>query len=540
MKVKVVKTQFSFIKVLITKIIYLMRMMRVSDGDVLLYSNNNRVTFVVFVAALLANRTLCVVTEGNHAYSTIMNNDIGTVLYNGILHFLFSSREMHAVDSIMRIDTFGLFSKNATDFEWLSIRHANVSTYKYYSALRNQSFKDEREALENNFKFINDQQKGGLVLKQGATSINYETSNILEMLEVVNSEFKEEQHLFTDVFDVPFNQAFIYQLYFFLRGDLVNLGGESPYLFSSHRKVKKLLFLTNDLFQAIWHRNWKSKVYSRFNRFLMRWKLTKWITRFTYQAIIGIKSKDEYVIINPDRALDREKFLDQARTKVSIIFGTPADANTLAINRYDDKQLKIASNSFRIMDANKSINIKLDNLNQLYIGGTRIPSNVKTKLAIQSKSKTDKYYFYDVYCELHNDVLTIKANSEDIYYDIEGCRAIDTGTRKRSLMALPYIKQVDVLKIVEDVVVVVDFDKEFIKSEFERPTLLGVLSHLNQEIDELNLLYTESEQIKYTVVSKEFFDEFDRVQGIITKKNFIEYLNQQPSNYLLDHARVAL
>jgi len=540
MKVKVVKTQFSFIKILITKIIYLMRMMRVSEGDVLLYSSNIRVTFITFLAALLANRTLYVVTEAKDAYSTIMNEHIGTVLYNDVNVFRFSHREMHAVDSIMRINTHRLFNKKAHDFDWLSIKHVHTEVYKYYSALHNQSFKDEREAFADNFKYINDQQKGGLVIKQGSVDIEYKTSNILEMLEVVASEFEGEPHLYTDVFDVPFKQAFIYQLYFFLRGDLVNLGGGDRYLLTSHKRVKKLLFLTNDLFQEIWHRNWKNRVYSRFNIGLMRWKLTKWITGFTYQAIIGIKSRDEYVIINPDRAQDREKVLDRARTKVSVIFGTPADANTLAINRYDDKELKIATSSFRIMDANQSIDIKLDNLNQLYLGGTRIPTGIKNKKAIQSKSKIDKYYLHEVYCKLVDDILIIKANSEDIYYNMEGRIAVDTGTRKRSLSALPYIKRVEVLKMGEGIVSVVELDTEFIKLNFETPTLLEVLRHLDQQIDELNLLYAESDQIKHIVVSREFFDEFDRVKHVITKKNFIEYLNQQPSNYLLHHAQVAL
>ena len=92
-------------------------------------------------------------------------------------------------------------------------------------------------------------------------------------------------------------------------------------------------------------------------------------------------------------------------------------------------------------------------------------------------------------------------------------------------MSLPFIKNADIIKIGTEIKLIVELDKPFIKKTFEHPNYTSVWTILQQKVQEINNLFSDSEKIHRTVISEEFFKEFDSVKHIISKKNFIEYLN---------------
>jgi len=241
-----------------------------------------------------------------------------------------------------------------------------------------------------------------------------------------------------------------------------------------------------------------------------------------------VNPKAELILFNHDRSLDASAFLDKTHTKVSTIFGTPADGYTLSINRYDDKKLKIIDNSFRIMGS--QIKIEKDAINRLYISGERISNSMKTKPAIQSKDQNDLFHVDDHYCDINGEILTIKADSEDLYFYNEGNIAVDIGTKRRSLMAIPFLRRVDVIKYRGKFICIVELDKKFIKERLEVPKQLFAINILREKVNEINSYFDNSERISRIIVQRKFFEEYDRTSHIISKKNYIEYLDQLPFN----------
>lgn len=532
MNLRVLTHTYPHVKNLITKIIYLTRLIMIPEGDIILYTKSNKLKFVIFVATLLSNKCLYIVSSLEEIVKTYTENRIGILFTNELLDKIYKKVPL----SIMLSEEI-LFS-SSTDFEFgdgfLAKNYAHLLLD--CGALANSSFKDERETFGDRWENTKHIHWNTNVLHMNG--ITYNNDNIRHMLNAVDSEFGDENHLFVSLSEIEFKQSFIYMLYFFLRGQLTNIGKSSliyNMLLNSDRKLKRIVFMDNNNFNEWWHDLYKYEIYSYFNIFLGKWKLTKWITRFTYDRILHTKNphaKHELILMNLDRSLDKEKFLDQAHTNVSIIYGTPADGYTLGINRYTDKKLKIENNSFRVIDKGNTIDIQKDTINRLLIGGTRVPEHVKKIHPIQSKKQNELYYISDLYCEIDGEIFTIKANSEDLYFQNEGNIIIDTGTKRRSLMAIPYLKRVDVLKVEEKFIAVVEIDKDFIKKTWENPKLTYVKIHLNSKIEEMNNDFDNSERIDRIIVSKRFFKEMDEVSHIITKKNFIKYLNRKPFNYL--------
>ena len=535
MKINIEKTKYNHMQVMITKIIMLARLFKISQGDVLLYTKSTKVQFVVFIACFLVNKHLHIVNTGSELSTIKLEEKIGTVITDPVLNV--NHLPIFGLDLSITIDSNLLFDNSKT-FDFIKIRALHIIHKKEYDSLYYcSSFKDERQTLKDFILTPRNGQSTLLSIRVKERSLNYNKYSIGNMLEAVESEFGEESlKRYVNLRNTKFEESFVYMLYFFLRGDVLDVLSKYSILNNillKSSKLKRLLFINNEGFQNRWHNNYKYKYYSRLNNFLKRWKLLNWITKYTYDKALRYNvthTNCELVLINYNRSLDRSKFLDQAHTKISIIFGTPADGYTLGINRYDDKELKIVNNSFRIMG--NSAKIEKNSLGQLLVGGERVPSMMKTKRAISVKDPKDQYYLDDHFCTIKGEILTIKADLEDIYFNSEGNAFIDVGTKRRSLMEVPFIYKVDVFKYIDDFVCVIELDNDFIKQKFENPVFTDAYERLEEKINELNANVDDSEVITKVVVSKKFFKIYDNISHIISKKNFIKYLNQQPFNYL--------
>ena len=529
MKHAILRNVYPHLNTLITKILYLTRVMELSGGSVLLYTKSNKIKFIVFIAACLSRNELFIARDRNDIIAIKQTNDIGIVLSDpgdniyGLRHVITASIYCHVAENL-------LFNRHS-NFKFLRLVAIDSDLFRTYTALNNQSFKDERKSLLDRWMMQKHLDRNVLTMYPENVEVTYTMENINHMYSAIDADLVGEKDVFVQFGKTEFEQSFIYFLYFFLRGQLTDVAESTTViniLMNSGKKLKKIIFVSNDHLQKIWGNDYKFKVYSKLNRFLIRWKLTKWIAKFTYQSIINLPKRDELIFINPERSLDALSFLDHARTKVSVIYGTPADGYTLGINRYTDKKLRLIDNSFRVMDYDSSIKIVKDTINRLYLGGKRIPTNLQTIKVIQSKSDNDKYYRHDAYCDIKGEILTVNASSEDLYYD--GNIIIDVGTKRRSLMEIPFLRRAEVFKLGDIFYAVVELDLKFVEETFETPHLSHVKLMLSNKIKELNSHYADGEHISKVVVSSNFLKVMHGIQDIISKKNYIEYLNQQPFN----------
>ena len=53
-------------------------------------------------------------------------------------------------------------------------------------------------------------------------------------------------------------------------------------------------------------------------------------------------------------------------------------------------------------------------------------------------------------------------------------------------MTIPYLKEVDVLKLLDKFIVVVHIDDTFANQKFETSDLAHILSHLNKKLNNIN------------------------------------------------------
>lgn len=517
---------------LLTKIVYLMRILSISDKDVAIYSEDDKVKFVVFVACFLAGKTLYIARDADHLNSIAILTNIGTIISEGEFTFLKN------IDLYCRIDKEALFSTDK-DYMFLHMISLKNTTISAYRSLRASSFRRNTDVEDILDLRLNRSSYISLVQWINWERYTYTTRNIKYMLETISSEFKDNPLSLVYMHNLPFAKGFAYMLYFFLRGDLVTLANSSVLyntIMNTDRPLQALLLVDGEGANKSWHNSFKYKVYSPLNRFLNKWKVTKWITKFTYDYIIrkeifGRKNY-EAIIIDKERSLDRAEFYDHARTRISTICGTYADGFTLGINRYDEKKLKIVDNTFRVMDSGNSIKIKVDSINRFEFKGKRVAENMKIFYSSHSKNESDLYHKSGLYGELNGEIMTIKADLSDIYYDPKGNIAVDVGTCKRSFMAIPYLKEVEFFKVADSFVLITSLDRNFINKYYEKANLAWVISHLKKAVKEYNNQTDEEQEISKVIISTMFFENMKDIREDISKREFIELLNQQPSNCL--------
>ena len=103
------------------------------------------------------------------------------------------------------------------------------------------------------------------------------------MLTAIDSEF-DSKNTIVELGETKFEESFAYTLYFFLKGCPVDvLSGTTVFnnIALVKQKFRYLNFLSKDTFEWWWHRKYKYAYYSGLNRFLRRWKLTNWLTKYT-------------------------------------------------------------------------------------------------------------------------------------------------------------------------------------------------------------------------------------------------------------------
>lgn len=532
----VFETPFVHVRNIITKIVLLTRLFRETKADVVLYSKSYAVQLVAFIAAYASNKTLNLVDSTNDIGKAIMEGNISIILLDVGTHFdirpFVRNPYCNSLQLIASIHPHYLLDIKK-NFDFIFPRAIENKFEEVVNALLDSDFKDESK-----FFMEHNQPKIGaiplLTINHEGETVTYSRSNIWHMLIAIDSEFKNESEGIVSMGKTHFKETFAYALYFFLRGDVLDVLSHDSYFKSflfSNRKLKHKMLVNGFNFSVDWHAIGKFVFFNRVNRLLRRWRLTRWITSIGYTKAFRwhmLTPNDEYIIINHQRTRTSLEFLKRVRRKVSFIFGTYADGYTLAINRYDDKEPKIENSEFRIMG--KSIKVELNTINQLFLGGERIPSSLRTKLPVNVKDRKDRYHLTEYYCEVDGEVISVRANSEDLYFEDEGNTIIDVGTKRRSLMEIPYLMRVDVLKHGNTFKCVVALDKLFIKTHFENPTLSDVKARLREKVEEINADFAPSEKIGKIVVLDKFFDEYDSVSHIISKKDYVKLLNQSPSN----------
>ena len=148
MNLRVLTHTYPHVKNLITKIIYLTRLIMIPEGDIILYTKSNKLKFVIFVATLLSNKCLYIVSSLEEIVKTYTENRIGILFTNELLDKIYKKVPL----SIMLSEEI-LFS-SSTDFEFgdgfLAKNYAHLLLD--CGALANSSFKDERETFRDRWE----------------------------------------------------------------------------------------------------------------------------------------------------------------------------------------------------------------------------------------------------------------------------------------------------------------------------------------------------------------------------------------------------
>ena len=534
----VYQTPFIHVRNIITKIILLTRIFTAAGGDIVLYSKSYAVQLVAFIAAYASNKTLHILSATSEIGNIVMDRRVSIILLDTSSQFAIeyvskNSKLATHLELIAAINPNELLNIRE-NFDFIVPRAINIRFQAELNGLLDSSFKDETEF----FKEYNKPRVGDiplLTVNNEGQRIAYTRSSIWETMHAIDSEFGTESEGIVSLRNTSFKETFAYALYFFLKGDVLDVLSHESYFDSfqlANSKLKHKMFVSGDHFAKEWHNIAKFVFFNRINRFLRRWKLTRWLTTISYTRTFKrymTTSKDEYVIVNYSGARTSLEFLRRVRAKVSFIFGTYADAYTLSINRYDEKKVKIQDRKYRVMG--KDIHVELNTINQLFLGGKRIPASLRTKIPVNVKDRNDRYHLTEYYCEVENEIITVRASSEDLYFEDEGSAIIDVGTKRRSLMEVPFIKRVDVLKHGVQFKCVVELDKAFIKAHFENPTLSDVKARLREKIKEMNYKdHSQHGMIGKLVVLDKFFNEYEAMSHLISKKNYVKLLNQRASN----------
>lgn len=514
-----------------------MRIVSVSDRDVLLYDASDKFKFVVLMGCILGGRTLHIVDKWKVS-SLISSGKIGTVIFGKDYEKI--TKELWAQVDIIITSYFEAYEDEDTIFFMDAIIMSLHREKTYRSILETPT--DTEKIAKTSFEillnqnFLRREEKLQLSLVNRIGNCSYTNKNILHMLEVVDSIFSEEKEdVCVGTENISFEESFIYNLYFFLKGIVVNTSDFTG--LSVYSKRRNIIFYDNKSFNELYHKIYKYVIFSKFSKFIERWWIFRWILRFIYGKVIQSEfffgsRENEFVYINLDPSIVKSRFLNKSNTKTSFIFGTQEDGYTLSINRYNDKKISIEKGEYRIMDKDNSIKLHTDPIDRLYVGGKRIYTHMKDIYAIESESKLDKYFLSDVYARLNGEVLRILAHSQDLYFSEEKnvINVYDVGTYKKALESTPYVKQSEVLKIEDVFTLVVSIDIDSIPIFFEDPKFLRALTNLEGILNQINEDLDNEIEIEKIIIANKFFDEYNKVKNLIRKRDFVEYLSQQPLN----------
>lgn len=540
MKVNVHKDAYPHIKILITKIIYLMRIFSIVDDPIIYYSNFNRFNketkFVTFLACLLARKELIIIDKESLLHLTIMNRKIGMVIGSyDIDNLLWKDTTFYDIPLIITINPMKLFSSDK-HFDFIIYHNYSYLIKDQLHALLYSNFRDERESFYINWTKSEEEKYNCLTLYNGPEAITYTNKNILEMLEGPESEFSDYTISYANTTYLDFEESFIYDLWFFLKGYLSSIGHYNVIhnIMMKSPWVKTIEFHNDKSIMNIYHEDWKWQLLSKWNMFLNKWTLTNWILRFRYDKIFRrnrLNKKDEIVIINFENNLFLSKCFNKAKTKISYIYGTPSDGYTLAINSHDDKETSVLAMNYRMMGGD--INLYKDTINRLYISGKKVADSSKIVYPIEAKSKEDKCHKVGDYIEINNDIIYVNAKENDIYYDLESpynpFTIAHVGIVRRALSEIPYITKIAVFKKGDTFVAIVDIDTDFVKWAFkgENANIGKVQAHLNSILFEINAKKrTRGNHVSKIIIKPKFFRILEETNHMISIDKYYRLLSQ--------------
>jgi hypothetical protein len=551
-------------KTLMAKILFYSRLIGVSDGDVLFYGQSLLLKFVIFMATLLKpNRKLYITENITEAKRLILIENIKTVFIDHAhgtgIEKVFKSYYVH----FNNID--GMFSL----YENLMITENVMAKETYQTIAYNKRREDEYHALSEtildrmDFLHLLDGFKKrhqlAVELDEPVLSFTvmgkeylYSFNNIVQMIYAIDKEFNKLQRHLIDFSGTKFEDSFAYMAYFFLRGDRINTGNRMMSEYLSHdledkkQIPPKKVFVSDNVFLDTYHHSLKYKLFSKLNRFLVNFWLTKWLLKIIHTQQIRdtfklYSKKDELVVIgqtNPHYILN--KFFENSRIKFSVIFGTYADGHTLAINRYDDKALSLVKeggNQYRLMS---EIKIGVDTLCRLYLGGNRIHDALKNRLPVFNKEKDQKFYLTPIYAEVDEDVITVYGEQIDVYFDHDK-KPVILSAKVQAFKSLPFVQDCVIVKHNQTwrtegdkpFVAVVKLDNDYIEQEFV--VTAQNLTSLQLEFDKMrhaiNKTSASGERIANVVVSNKFFNVIENYRSFGSTEEFIRMLDHKPFCY---------
>jgi len=224
----------------------LVRLFRVSNGDILLQTYSLRTQFIVFVASWIANRSLHVVNTVGEFRHVKTTEKIGTIITDSriTLQPHFGHLHMQYVDAYMIINA-NLLLNNKKNFDFIKLKAINAIYHRDYFSLMNSSFKDERESMRVailNYKGL--QRNYILSVVNAGNTVKYFGYNIDHMLKAIDSEFGEDKNGYVSFIGTKFQETFVYFLYFFMRGYLSDITDTSSRIFAilaKNNKIKRII-----------------------------------------------------------------------------------------------------------------------------------------------------------------------------------------------------------------------------------------------------------------------------------------------------------
>jgi len=523
---------------LLSKVLQAFRLLGLLSGDVLFYGESHYLKLIVFMATLLKKgRKVYITNSLKEAKHLLLLNDIHTV-------FLEANYDPEGHDTIAGYD---IRREQVMAIYWM-YECGDVN-----ATLLDKRLEEDYDTLQRFPAYEGEYQKALDILTDRDSystctsclqfSINgkeydYSYKNIMSMLDAIDSEFNKLEQHHVDLQYVTFEQGFAYMLYFTLRGDRVVFNDR--YNVAKRGVDKKLkpkkVIVSEETFIDQYHTDLKYQVFSKLNRFLTQFILTKWLVvpmiNFALRDYYQLASrKDELVILTQgDPRYMLEKLYRRIRTKVSVVFGTYADGHTIGIDRFD---VKSDDYQYTMMG---ELKIGVDSLGRLNVGGDRIHRTLKNVYPLFNKNKDVKYHLTHIYGNVENHIITVYGHQKDIYFNGEEPTMFTPALG--AINILPFVKDCAIVKHNQDqyqdqpFVILVDLDETFIERSFEdrASTYTSIQQHLDITRRAVNEKFSESGQIHSIVISKKFFRIMRSFKEYTTVEGFVRMLDQQPFN----------
>lgn len=491
------------------------------ENDIAIISKNSFVIFISFLASLYLQKKLFIIKEKTQIKTLILERKIGSIIFTNTIDYGINSFFIERLivtkllENVIEIDT-NLFI-NTNNFE----THNPIKQYKHkeINLIEKTLFPNDFMHFLKTVMFYSHDKKVLSILKK-TTSYNYSLNNIKAALEALDSEFSDSSFKIVDFSKTIFDNSFVYILYFLFDNKELVFKKNTP-IFEKNKK-KKLIIVDEEFIKPINETQLKIKYYKKINIFFrdLIGKLYIYISNTTLlKNTFNITSKDELLILNSQSIFLFNDIVKKSFIKTSYIFATPQTCNVLSINRCNDKEIKKKDQTYRIINRDPSFKYHTNKLQELLISGDIVINDYKTEMSKKIQKK-ELYYNTQVYFNVDNDIITLLANKEDIYYD-DSFNPINIGFIKKSLSILPFVKNIIV---------------GLTKNEYGIYTIIPIISLNNKVIKQtfaFNNYHSIQEYLKkyLNVVCKEHDCEINKDIAIVKDNFFVRIRNFYENDY---------